>query len=101
MKLTLPSRLKGSPRGAKKGLRVTASGKRVSSKSLKVTSRSLTIALPKIGRSAVSLIARRGAVASTSSLRRAKRAPKLVVTVVVVDTDNRRTTLRVPVKYRK
>jgi len=101
VKVTLPSRLKGSAKRAKKGLRVTGSGKRVSSKSLKVTGRSISIALPKIGRSTVSLLARRGAVASSSSLRRAKQAPKLVVTVVAVDTDNRKTTLRVPVKYRK
>jgi hypothetical protein len=40
-------------------------------------------------------------MAGRPSLRRAKKAPKLVVTVVIVDTDNRKTTLRVPVKYRK
>ena len=101
VKVTLPTRLKGSAKRAKKGLRVTGSGKRVSSKSLKVTGRSISIALPSIGRSTVSLLARQGAVASSSSLRRARKAPKLVVTVVVVDTDNRKTTLRVPVKYRK
>ena len=101
VKVTLPSQLRGSAKRAKKGLRVTASGKRLSSRSLKVTSRSLSIALPKIGRSTVSLLARQGAIASSSKLRRAKKTPKLVVTVVVVDTDNRKTTLRVPVKYRK
>ena len=101
VRVTLPRRLKGSAKRAKKGLRVTGAGKRVSSRSLKVTSRSVTITLPRIGRSTVSLLARRGAVASASKLRRAKKAPKLVVTLVVVDTDNRKITLRVPVKYRK
>ncbi len=101
VKVTLPTRLKGSAKRAKKGLRVTASGKRLSSKSLKVTSRSLTIKLPATGRSIISLLARQGAVASTSSLRRARKAPKLVVTIVVVDTDNRKTTLRVSGEVQK
>ncbi len=100
VKVTLPSSLKGSPKGAKRGLRVTAGGKRVSGRSWKVTGRSLTIRLGAVGKSSVILIARKGAVRPTKKLRTARKAPKLKVRVALTDVDNRKFSLRVPVKMK-
>jgi hypothetical protein len=101
IKVTLPSSLKGSPKGAKRGLRVTAAGKKLSRKSWKVTGRSMTIKLPKSGKSTVILIARKGAVRPSKKLRTTKTAPKLKVTVSLTDTNNAKFALRVPVKFKK
>ena len=100
-KVTLPSSLKGSAKGAKRGLRVTAAGKKLSRKSWKVTGRSMTITLPKSGKSSVILIARKGAVKPSKKLRTAKKAPKLKVTVSLTDMNNAKYALRVPVKFKK
>jgi hypothetical protein len=101
VKVVLPSSLKGSAKAAKKGLRVTAAGKRMSRKSWKVTGKSMTISLPKTGKSTVILIARKGAVKPSKKLRTAKKAPKLKITVALTDTDNRKFSIRVPVKLKK
>ena len=97
----LPSNVKGSPKGAKKGLRVVAGGKRVARSGLKVTSKTMSIRLSKTGRSVISLLAQKGAVAPSKKLRTARRLPKVKLRLTVRDTDNRTFTLSVPVKLRR